>query len=262
VKSTIQFPSSLFPLPSSVFPLTAAILAGGLGTRLRPVLFDGPKVLVAVNGRPFLAYLLDQLSDAGVRRVVLCTGYRGEQVREAFGERYGDLELAYSQESEPLGTAGALRLALPLLDTDPVLVLNGDSYCEADLGDFLAWHLAHGSAGSLLLTWVEDASRYGTVDVGDSGIILAFREKAGLAIPGWINAGVYLLSRRLLGSILAGGAGSIERDVFPVWVGQGLKGYQARVSFMDIGTPESYAQAEAFFADRRLSSLRQIGDVE
>ena len=94
--------------------ITAAILAGGLGTRLRPVLADRPKVLAEINGRPFLACLLDQLANAGCRSVILCTGYLGEQIYSAFGESYGSLlRLGYSREERPLGTAGALRLALP-----------------------------------------------------------------------------------------------------------------------------------------------------
>src|ERR1700751_2704735 len=104
--------------------ITGAILAGGSGTRLRPILIGRPKVLAPVSGRPFLTYLLDQLSEAGIRKAVLCTGYLAEQVKSAVGERYGDLQILYSQEDRPLGTAGALGLALPLLDSEPVLVFN------------------------------------------------------------------------------------------------------------------------------------------
>src|SRR5438067_2311376 len=95
--------------------ITGAILAGGLGTRLRSVVSDSPKVLALVRGKPFLAYLLDQLGAAGIGRVVLLTGYKGEQIEETFGSRHGNIQLEYSAETEPLGTAGALRLALPKL---------------------------------------------------------------------------------------------------------------------------------------------------
>ncbi len=232
--------------------IEAAILAGGLGTRLRGAVNDRPKVLAPVAGRPFLSYLLDQVAAAGVRKVVLCTGYLGEQVEAAFGAHYGALQLSYSHETSPQGTAGAVRLALPLLQSDPVLVLNGDSYCDAALADLAAWHQAriHSSPGSLLLTWVDDAARYGSVEVDALGSIMSFREKRGQPIPGWINAGVYLLSRRVLMSIPAQPAVSIERDVFPVWVGRGLSAYCVRAPFIDIGTPESYGQAETFFARR------------
>src|SRR5437899_2628493 len=109
--------------------LSAAILVGGLGTRLRGIVADRPKVLAEVRGRPFLAYLLDQLVASGFQDVVLCTGYRSEQVKEVFGDGYGPLRIVYSEETVPLGTAGALRLALPLLQSETILVMNGDSFC-------------------------------------------------------------------------------------------------------------------------------------
>src|SRR3990172_7033508 len=107
--------------------LTAVILTGGFGTRLRATVPECPKVLAPVRGRPFLTYLLDHLLDAEMSRVVLYTGYMGEHVRRVMGEQYGNIQLIYSQESSPLGTAGALRFAFPLLKSDPVLVMNGDS---------------------------------------------------------------------------------------------------------------------------------------
>ncbi|MEK9148068.1 MAG: sugar phosphate nucleotidyltransferase, partial [Patescibacteria group bacterium] len=113
--------------------ITAAILAGGLGTRLRSVLADKPKVLAEIYGRPFLSYLLDQLNDAGVRRVVLLIGYRGDEIRNVFGDYYKNLKIRYSEESSPLGTGGAVRLALPILDSDPAFIMNGDSFCDADI---------------------------------------------------------------------------------------------------------------------------------
>ena len=230
-------------LPCSV-SLTAVILAGGVVTRLRGVVRDRPKVLAPVGGRPFLAYLLDQLEAAGVRKVVLCTGYLGEQIRQELGHAYGNLALAYSQESEPLGTAGALRLAPSRIDDELWLVMNGDSYVDADLNEFLAWHQEHQYAGSILLTWVENAARYGTVDVDAEGAIRAFHEKQGRAVPGWINAGLYLLSRRLVESLPLGRVLSMEREVFPEWVSLGLGGFCTRATFIDIGTPESFAEAE------------------
>ena len=231
---------------------TAAVLAGGLGTRLRPAVSARPKVLAPVCGRPFLAYLLDQVADAGLERAVLCTGYLAEQVRAEFGDRYRTLRVGYSVESSPLGTGGALRQALPLLDGDPVLVLNGDSYCAADLQRLVAEpQAAPGSAGTLVVTWMDDTSRYGSVDIDDRGVIRAFHEKAEGAGPGWINAGVYLLSRRLLASIPDAGVVSIERDVFPQWMSGELRACRVNAPFLDIGTPESYAQAEAFFAGGR-----------
>lgn len=231
----------------------AVILAGGLGTRLRGVLADRPKVLAPVAGRPFLSYLLDQLQTAGLRRAVICSGYLGEQLEAAFGDRFGALSLTYSREPAPLGTGGALRLATLHLQSELALVLNGDSFVDGSLTDFLAWHRAQACPGSLLLTWVPDTGRFGTVAVNAAGRIVAFREKEGLAQPGWINAGVYLLSRRLCESLPADRPVSLEREAFPNWLADGLGGFTCRAAFLDIGTPESLARAEAFFTDVRRS---------
>lgn len=122
---------------SALDRIEALILAGGKGTRLASVLSDKPKVLAEVGGRPFLSYLLDQLSDGGFERVVLCVGHQAGIVQDAFGATYRRLKLEYSEESIPLGTGGALRRAFPLISSDPVLVMNGDSYCDLDLRDFV-----------------------------------------------------------------------------------------------------------------------------
>ena len=243
---------------------TAVVLAGGLGTRLRSAVADRPKVLAEVRGRPFLAWLLDQLAGAGVRRAVLCTGFLGERIEAAFGRAHGALELVYSREEEPLGTAGAIRLAEPLLDTDPVLVVNGDSYFEADLGAFFESHrerAAGGAPASILLAEVPDSGRYGRVELDADGVVLAFREKSS-AGPGWINAGLYLVQRRLIRSIPAGGAVSLERDILPGWVGRGLVGHGAAGRFIDIGTPASYEAAERFFSGDPPSGAPRSGNRE
>nr|HID58313.1 galactokinase [Desulfobacterales bacterium] len=226
--------------------ITAAILAGGLGTRLRSVVSDRPKVLAEVRGRPFLSYLLDQLAAAGIRYVVLCIGYLGEQVKAEFGNTYGGLHLVYSQESSPIGTAGALRWALPLFESDPVLVMNGDSFCQVELRDFFSWHLAQNANASLVLTEVRNMQRYGRVNVDVDGHVLSFVEKDERSGPGWINAGIYLINRRLLLTIPESGGVSLEEEMFPAWIDQGLYGYRSKGRFLDIGTPETYGIAEEF----------------
>ena len=231
--------------------VTTAILSGGLGTRLRPVIADRPKVLAEIRGRPFLSYLLDQAEAAGLESVVLCTGYLGEQVQDTFGDHYGNLRLAYSRERSPLGTGGALRRALPLLSSDPVLVLNGDSFCDLDLEDFWRFHRVPAAVGSLALTEMDDTRRYGRVLLEADGTISGFAEKTETSGPGWINAGAYLLSQPMLRSIPEDRPVSLEREVFPSWSGRGLRGYRNRGRFLDIGTPETYTAADRFFASRR-----------
>jgi D-glycero-alpha-D-manno-heptose 1-phosphate guanylyltransferase len=228
--------------------LIAVILCGGQGTRLRPAVADRPKVLAEVRGRPFVCYLLDQLAEFGVQQVVLCTGYLGEQIQTLFGENYGALRLHYSREEQPLGTAGALHLALPFLTSDPVLVLNGDSFCRTDLGAFVNWHAAHRAPASLLLMHVPDTRRSGRVAVDAAGQVTQFVEKGTQSGAGWINGGVYLLSQQMLVQIPAQRAGSLEREIFPAQIGRGLCGYQANGEFIDIGLPETYAAAQHFFS--------------
>ena len=169
---------------------TAIILAGGLGTRLRPVVSDRPKVLAEVAGRPFLAYLLEQVAAAGVRRLVLCTGYRAEAVEAAFGRSFAGMHLLYSPEVEPLGTGGALRQALTLAESDPVLAMNGDSYLDMPLAAISARHDAHGGEGTVAVTRVPDTGRFGCVRTAEDGRILAFEERGTRGQAGWINAGI------------------------------------------------------------------------
>ena len=223
--------------------VTAVILAGGLGTRLRSVVPDRPKVLAEVGRRPFLEYLLDQLVLEGVKSVVLCTGYLGDQVRDRLDTSYRTLTLQYSREPQPLGTGGALRLALPMLDSEPVLVMNGDSYCDTRLDAFASWHVGQRAFATILLAETDDTRRYGRVQVDDQGRVLRFSEKTDEMGPGLVNAGVYLLSRTLIGSIAFGRAVSLEHEVFPEWIGRGLYGFRCQGRLWDIGVPESYARA-------------------
>ncbi len=203
----------------AMLDVPALILAGGLGTRLEGVVTGLPKVLAPVRGRPFLGYLLHQLEAAGVRDVVLCTGYRAEQVRETFGTRYGELALRYSSEYQRLGTAGAIRQAIGLVEAERLLVLNGDSYIDNPLGEFHRWHVARESSfpGSLLLTWMDSPARFGTVELGPRAAIRSFREKQESSPEGWINGGVYLLRRTLVESIPLNRAVSLENEMFPAW---------------------------------------------
>lgn len=223
--------------------MTAVILAGGLGTRLRSVVPDKPKVLADVGGRPFIEYLLDQLAQEGVQSVVLCTGYMGDQLQHRFGTAYKTMALCYSREPHPLGTGGALRLALPMLESDTVLVLNGDSYCGARLNELMIWHAERQSQATILLTETDDTRRYGRVQIDEEGRILQFLEKTDTQGPGWVNAGIYLMKRQMIQSIETERAVSIEREVFPDWIGKGLHGFRCDGRLWDIGVPDAYAEA-------------------
>jgi len=228
--------------------VSVAILAGGLGTRLRSVVADRPKVLAPIHGRPFLSYLLDRLCDFHPAGIVLCAGYLGEQLRETFGDSHRGTRLIYSQEPAPLGTAGALRFALPLLKSENVLALNGDTFCDVDFNALYHWHNAHRANATIALVHLPDTSRYGCVMTDEQYRVVRFEEKKENSGAGWINGGVYLLKRQFIESIPTGQAVSIERETFPNWIGRRLYGWQSTGRFIDIGTPESYSSAERFFA--------------
>ncbi|UCF00119.1 MAG: nucleotidyltransferase family protein [Planctomycetota bacterium] len=228
--------------------ITAAILAGGLGRRLQPVVSDRPKVLAEVSGKPFLAYLLEQISSVGVRKAVICTGYMGDKIEECFGEAYESLGIVYSREDEPLGTGGALRLALPYLSSDIILVMNGDSYINTDLSVYVDWYFERKLQAALLLSLADDTSRYGSVRINENKTVASFEEKCENSGPGWINAGIYLLRKSLISTIPAGRFYSLERDFFPKFMGSELYGFCVKGRFIDIGTPESYVTAQKFFA--------------
>ena len=226
---------------------TAVVLAGGLGTRLRSVVDDRPKVLASICDKPLLSYLLDQLNQAGIRYTILCTGYLGNMVQASYGSNYKAMDLVYSKESVPLGTGGAIKFAQNLFKSDNILVMNGDSYCSADLNKFWEWHVEKKSNATLLLTHVPNVGRYGQIKTAKNGALEIFSEKGAEHGPGWINAGVYFLSRDFIASIPSGCSVSLEKEIFPNWIGCGIYGYHSEGHFIDIGVPEDYEKAEEFF---------------
>jgi histidinol-phosphate phosphatase family protein len=234
---------------------SALILAGGLGTRLRPAVPELPKALAPIAGRPFVGYLLEYLASQGIRRVALCTGYMHAAVVEAIGMRYAGIDVVYSREESPLGTAGAVRRALPLVQTGLALVLNGDSFCEVDLAAMSERHRASRASATLLLTRQARGRAFGSVDIGPVGEVIRFGEKVGEEAQ-FINAGVYLLARGVIEAIDPHAASSLERDVFPALVGSGLFGFPGEGRFIDIGTPETYGRAHSFLDSVGLASSR------
>ena len=235
--------------PKNFSTITAILLVGGFGTRLRTVIAEKPKCLAPIKGKPLIYYLLKKLQSEGVRKTVLCTGYLAEQVEAEIGAEFPGMSLIYSQENEPLGTGGALRLALPKITSDTVLVLNGDSYCEAEYSQFLGEFQRKNANASILLTKVQDSGRFGKVKTAEDGSIIAFSEKTIDDSPGWVNAGIYLMKKKMIVSIPDNGSISLERQIFPDWIGRKFFGYKSEGRFLDIGTPASYAEADRFFCN-------------
>lgn len=243
--------------------MQALILAGGLGTRLRPVVADRPKSMAAVDDRPFLAYQIACLRRWGVDHVVLCVGYLHAHVSDYFGDGAASgVRIDYSVEDEPLGTGGAVKLAERFVD-GPFFVLNGDTYFDIDLRAMARAHHrraapgdAHGNGrsgeredagagplGTVAVVEVADGRAFGSVALRADGRIEAFREKSAELAPGFINAGIYWLEKDVMNHIPSGRAVSLERDVFPGLVAdrRGLYAFPAAGFFVDIGTPDGYA---------------------
>ena len=239
------------------------VLAGGLGIRLRPVLGDLPKALAPVAGRPFLAYQLGWLKRQGVTRVILCTGYGHDRIKAYCGDGAAwGLQIQYSVEEMPLGTAGALQQARHLLG-ETFLAMNGDTYFAADLHVLLAGHRQGGAPATLALVKVPQAGpaesagrstrRFGAVTLDGHGYVTQFAEKVRRR-AGLINAGLYILEPEVWAHFPPRAPLSLENDVFPALAarrllrGQVLEGYH-----MDIGTPESYAQFQRDAVDLHLA---------
>lgn len=224
--------------------MKAILLVGGLGTRLRSAVPSLPKTLAPVGGRPFLELLVSQLQRQGIRELVMCTGYLAEQIKEVFGDgsEFG-VEIEYSQEHMALGTAGALKLAQRYVENEPeFFVLNGDSLLEVDFNNLLRFHRGHEGLATMAAVRVENASRYGTLQVGTNNRILGFVEKSGPNAPGLINAGIYVFDNAVLSQI-PNGPVSLERNTFPQLLEQGVYAAKQLGLFIDIGIPEDYALA-------------------
>ncbi len=227
--------------------MQALVLVGGEGTRLRPLTDSVPKPALTLVDRPFLAYMVEWLASHGVTEVVLACGFLPDILRGALGEdEHEGTRLVYVVEPEARGTAGAFRFAADELGDrleDRFLALNGDVLCDLDLSALLRAHEERGARATVALYPVEDSAAYGLVECDTDGSVLAFREKTGEPVPGEINAGAYVLERSVLDLIPPGREVSIEREVFPRLVGDGLGALRLEGYWMDIGTPERYLQA-------------------
>src|ERR671914_349404 len=226
--------------------MQALVLAGGEGTRLRPLTYTTPKPVMPLAGQPFLSFMLDWARAHGVDEVILSCGFMSDDVKRVLGDIYDGMRLRYVIEEEPLGTAGPVRLALDEgVLADRLLVLNGDVLTDIDLSAELAQHERTGARATLALYPVEDTASYGVVPTDAEGRVEAFLEKAaGEEAPtNRINAGAYVVERDVVEEIPAGRAVSFEREIFPALVGDGLYGFPAAGYWIDIGTPDRYLEA-------------------
>jgi mannose-1-phosphate guanylyltransferase len=241
----------------------ALVLAGGEGTRLRPLTLTTPKPVLPLAGRPFLSFMLDWLRRHGADDVILSCGFLSSAVRSVLGDIYDGMRLRYVVEEEPLGTAGPVRLAFDqgLLE-ERLWVLNGDLLTDMDLTAELQQHERTGARATLALVAVDDTASYGVVPTDAEGRVEAFLEKAAGELPtNRINAGAYVLEREVVEAIPPGRAVSFEREVFPALVGDGLYGWHASGYWIDIGAPDRYLEATYDLLAGRVDSELPPRDV-
>lgn len=226
------------------------LLVGGLGTRLRSELGDLPKPMVDIGGQPFLERVILHLRSYQVRRFILAVGYGREAIEQYFGDgAFLDVSIEYSRETQPLGTAGAVRNTFPLLREHQVLVLNGDSFADIDYDDLLTFHRAQGGPLTLAAVYKPDCRDFGRVQIFDNRVT-SFREKLHSDnTPGHINTGVYVFERGLIETIPAGIVQSLEQQVFPSLLERGgkIQAFCTDRYFMDLGTPQRLRQLRSDF---------------
>jgi mannose-1-phosphate guanylyltransferase len=228
----------------------AVLLVGGQGTRLRPLTINTPKPMLPVAGVPFTVHQITRARDAGVTRIVLATSYKAEVFRAFIDDADLGIEIVIATEDEPLGTGGAIRHALPHLDSgpdDPVLIFNGDVLSGVDIAGLVDHHRDTGSDVTLYLTPVEDPRAYGLVPTDHQGRVTAFLEKPKTEaeiVTNNINAGCYVFKRSIIDSIPSGRPVSVERETFPGLLAGGslVTGVVDKGYWLDLGTPLAFVQ--------------------
>jgi mannose-1-phosphate guanylyltransferase len=224
--------------------MQAVILVGGQGTRLRPLTSTVPKPVVPLVDRPFISFMLEWLRAHGVDDVIMSCGFLATSVREVLGDGSDlGIRLRFVEEPDPRGTAGALKLAEPMLD-ERFLMLNGDVLTDIDLTSQIAQHERTGASATLALVPVSDPSAYGLVILHEDRSVRDFVEKPSpdRMLGNLISAGAYVLQREILELVPPDRNVSIEREIWPALVGKGLYGFPSESYWLDIGTPARYLQ--------------------
>jgi len=223
----------------------AVLLVGGLGTRLRSAVASTPKPLAPLGDGTFVELLVRQLRYQGIRHLVLCTGHLAQEIEKKLGDGHAwDVTIEHSREPHPMGTAGAVKLAEPLLhEVSDFLVMNGDSFMEIDFRQLIHVHRKSGGIATMAVLRMKNEMRYGTVQVTAEGRVSGFTEKMDGDPTGFVNAGIYVFNRRIFEHVPEGPV-SLERDVFPKLLDHGVYASEQHGVFIDIGTPEDYARAQ------------------
>ena len=222
----------------------AIILAGGTGTRLRSVITEIPKPMAPIGNKPFLAIILDKLNSHGVEHVILAVGYKHEVIQSYFGNQFKNITLDYAIEEEPLGTGGAVGLALNQLYRDAFLMMNGDTLFDVNFDKLCQFHFARKADLSMSLKPIRNQDRYGLVKVDESAQVIEFTEKKYID-QGLINGGVYATSKSFINSLNLPQKYSWEKDMLEKQsINSNFFGYLSDSYFIDIGIPADYTRAQ------------------
>lgn len=234
--------------------MEAIVLAGGLGSRLKPVVSDVPKPMAPINDRPFLEYLLDYWIGQGIRRFILSVGYKHDIIKDHFGARYQIADIAYAVEESPRGTGGGLLLAIErLCESDTFMIVNGDTFFEVPLAPMQQQHQDYKAAVTIALREVESNNRYASVEIDKTGKITAFDNRARTSTRALINGGVYLAEKSAFTAMALKPEESVslENELYPrmLAAGQKMYGFASRGRFIDIGIPDDYQRAAFLLAN-------------
>ncbi len=226
------------------------ILVGGKGTRLQGILPQVPKPLAPINGKPFLDIVFSQIKKCSqITKIVLAVCHMAHLIIEHYKNQGHGIPIDFAIEREPLGTGGAIKNALKLTSSENVLCMNGDSFIEMDINDFIGTHLRTDRFMTIAIKRIENTDRYGFVKLTEHNRIVSFEEKRKGIIQGYINSGVYIFKRTIFDTIKENTCKSLEKELLPKFINQGVYGYVTSGKFIDIGTPESYKAATSFFTE-------------
>lgn len=224
--------------------MEAIVLAGGFGTRLQGLIKDIPKPMAPINGKPFLTYVFNYLRKNGVSRFILSVGYKRESIQDYFGDEYRSIPILYAVEETPLGTGGGIKESLKMTSNSVVLVINGDTFFDVDLGKLLSTHTANGADVTLACKYMDDFERYGSIEFDEAGKMVSFKEKTD-SKDGYINGGVYAMNRDIFVPFSLTPPFSFETDFLEVYLKDlNVRVLQCEGYFIDIGVPDDYERAQ------------------
>ena len=227
------------------------ILSGGLGTRLKEVVNDRPKIMAELNGKPFLENTLDELQKFQIKNVILAVGYKKEYIENYFNNKYKDINIIYSEETEPLGTGGAIKKALEKTNESDVIVMNGDVYHKVNLYKLMNEHVNSNSMATITVKELKEFDRFGTVNFDENHVIQSFKEKTYIK-KGFINVGVYAIKRDIFEGIPLEQKFSIEYDYFGKYINtRKHQVYLYDDDFIDMGIPSDYEKLKKLINIRK-----------